>query len=83
MEKTKEELEVSKLEKEIEGIDRRVHSDRRTEIRTWITYMSVIVGILVSTVGVYETLIEVKAKNKQLSIEAQIRSHDIFLNQVL
>ena len=83
MEKNKEELEISKLEKEIESFDRKIRSERRTEIRTWITSASVIVGILVSTFGAYETLMEVKAKNKYLAIEAQIRSRDIFLNQVL
>lgn len=93
----RDELERIKLQKEIKKIEAETQSLITSQLRGWLTAFSVIVGItasafgiVLSSFGVYQTLKEIQLKNKQLIIESQnqamqakIRSHEIFLNQVL
>ena len=79
----RDELERIKLQSEIAKIDMETRSLRSTQMRAWLTALSVVIGIIVSTFGLYETLTEMRHKDRQLAMEAQVRSHEIFLNQVL
>lgn len=52
-------------------------------IRSWLMLLSILFGIGVSVASIYSALEEVALKNKQQAMEATIRSHEIFLNNVL
>ncbi len=75
--------EVRKLEAEIRKLEADTAVARGGLIRGWIISASVAIGILVSSVGVYQSLAEIAFKNKQLAMEALIRSQEVFLNNVL
>jgi hypothetical protein len=79
----RDELERIKLQREIAKIETEIRSLRTAQVRAWVTALSVGVGIIVSAIGLYQTLKEIRHKDRQLAMEAQIRSHEIFLNQVL
>ncbi|MFX0199644.1 MAG: hypothetical protein ACFFCW_26270 [Candidatus Hodarchaeota archaeon] len=79
----REELERIKLQREIAKIETEIRSLHTARVRAWVTALSVAVGIIVSAIGLYQTLKEIRHKDRQLAMEAQIRSHEIFLNQVL
>ncbi len=76
---TTAELEIRKIEREIELLELNLKKQRRIDWRGWITSGSIAVGILVSTFGVYETLLEVRVKDKQLTIESELRTKELFL----
>ncbi|MCP4003497.1 MAG: hypothetical protein GY725_04820 [bacterium] len=76
-------LEERKLQREIEKIEAETRALGRNQIRSWLTTISLIVGIGASVVSVIGTMTEIQNKNRQLAIEAQIRSHQIFLVEVL
>jgi len=77
------ETETRKLEAEIHKLESEIAEARRGQLRGWITSLSVVVGIGVSVYGVFSSLSEIAFRNRQLGLEAQVRSHEIFLNQVL
>jgi hypothetical protein len=79
----KVEAETRKLETEIRKLESEITAARSGQLRGWIVSLSVVVGIAVSVVGVKKSLHEIEVSNLQLGIEAQVRSHEIFLNQVL
>jgi len=54
-----------------------------SKIRAWITVISVSVGILVSIFGLYKTLADIDAKNRQLRMESRIRTHQLYLDKIL
>jgi len=60
-----------------------VAAARSTQWRAWIVSLSVVVGIGVSAFGIYETLTEIAFRNRQLGLESQVQSNEMFLNQVL
>ncbi len=72
-----------KLEAEIRKLEVETAVTRGGLIRGWITSLSLTIGILVSCVGLYKSLNEIAFKNRQLAIEASIRSQEVFLNNVL
>lgn len=78
-----DELEKTKLEREIALLDGQLRSNKYKELRNWITLISIFIGIAVSTISAYEVLSGIKHKNKQLAMESILRSHDIFINQIL
>ena len=77
------EVETRKLEAEIHKLESEATATRSAHWRAWIVSMSVIIGIGVSAFGIYETLTEIAFRNRQLGLESQVQSHEIFLNQVL
>jgi hypothetical protein len=81
--KSLEDLERLKTQKEIEKLEAETRSLGPAQLRGWLTSLSVIAAVLVSTIGIYKTLTEVRLNNEQLRIEAQIRSQEIFLNHIL
>jgi hypothetical protein len=80
---TKEEWELKKIQAEVDKLHKEAKLINGNKVRAWITVFSVAFGIIVSTIGGYKTLAEIAANNKQQAMEAQIRSHQIFLNHVL
>lgn len=78
-----DELERRKLEREIEKMEAEIQTLRPSQYRSWLTSISMIVCVVVSTSGLFLTLWEIRIKNQKLAMEAEIRSHEIFLNQVL
>ena len=76
----KVEAEIKKLESEAKKYEQEAAASRSSRIRGWITVVSVSAGIIVSAVGIYESLTNIAYKNRQLGMEAQVRSHDIYLN---
>ena len=70
-------------EAEIRKLEAEAAATQATRVRGWINSLSVVVGIIVSSAGIYQSMIDLAFKNRQLGIEAQVRSHEIFLNQVL
>ena len=87
---TKAELEIRKFEREIELLELNLEKQRRFDWRGWITTVSIaagilvsVAGILVSTFSVYETLLEVRVKDKQLTIESELRTKELFLTLLL
>ena len=79
----KVEAEIKKLESEVKKYEQEAAASRSSRIRGWITVVSVSAGIIVSAVGIYESLTNIAYKNRQLGMEAQVRSHDIYLNSIL
>jgi len=77
------ETETRKLETEILKLENEITEARSGRIRSWIVSMSVVIGIGVSVFGVYNSLSEIAFHNRQLGLETQVRSQEIFLNQVL
>lgn len=75
--------ETRKLQAEIEKLNREGVAARYAEPRAWLVSLSVVVGIGVSVFGIYEALSEIGFRNRQLGLEAQVKSNEIFLNQVL
>jgi len=72
----KNRLEIQKLEIEISSI-------RRQGTRQLVTMISVLVGVVVSVVSILFALEEINHRNRQLAMEAQLRSHDIFMSGIL
>ncbi len=83
MEEQKKQLEIEKLRKEVQVLELEIKTRQSSEKRKLLMLLSIIIGILASAFGTYQALAEVKNKNKQLAIESEIRSHEIFLNQVI
>ena len=79
----KAKLERDKLRAEIDKLESDVSAARGSQIRAWITAVSVSFGIVVTVFQVYQTLADIAMKNRQLAMESQIQSHQLFLNQVL
>jgi len=77
------ELENIKLEKEIEKLDAEIKSLKSSQWRAWLISFSILVGVIVSIFGLLQALSEINQKNQQLTIESQIRSHEILITQVL
>ena len=77
------EVETRKLEAEIHKLKGEADAARSAQWRAWIVSLSVVVGIGVSAFGIYETLTEIAFRNRQLALESQVQSNEIFLNQVL
>lgn len=82
-ETVKKEWELTKLKAEVQKIENEISILKSNKIRAWITVISVSVGILVSVFSIYKTLAEINSKNRQLKIESQIRTHQLFLDNVL
>ncbi len=82
-ETTQKEWELTKLKAEVEKIENEISLLKSNKIRAWITVISVSIGILVSAFSIYKTLAEINAKNRQLKMESQIRTHQLFLDNVL
>ncbi len=80
---TDEQLERRKIEAEIEKLQCEANSARDAQRRGWLTTLSISAGILVSCVTGYQALSDIGLKNRQLAMESQIRSHQVFLNEVL
>ena len=76
---TKAELEIRKFEREIDLLELNLKKQRRIDWRGLITTASIVVGILVATFSVYETLLEMRVKDKQLTIESELRTKELFL----
>ncbi len=76
---TKAELEIRKFEREIDLLELNLKKQRRIDWRGWITAVSIVAGILISTFGIYKTLLEVQVKDKQLTIESELRTKELFL----
>lgn len=79
----KEQLEKNKIEAEIRKLESDISLTHGAKIRGWITTVSVSVGIVVTVFQVYQTLSDISLKNRQLAMESGIRSHQVFLNDVL
>jgi hypothetical protein len=79
----KVELETGKLAAEIQKLQDETIAVRSAHLRGWIVSLSIVAGIGVSVVGIYKSLTEIAFNNRQLGLETQVRSHEIFLNQVL
>jgi hypothetical protein len=77
------EAETRKLEAEARKLESETAAARSAQWRAWIVSLSVVVGIGVSAIGVYNTLSEIAFKNRQLGLESQVQSNEMFLNQVL
>ena len=75
-ETVKKEWELTKLKAEVQKIENEISILKSNKIRAWITVISVSVGILVS-------VFSINSKNRQLKIESQIRTHQLFLDNVL
>ena len=82
-EANKQEWETKKLQAEVNKLQNEASLIQSKKVRAWIMVVSVAVGIIVSSVGIYKSMSEIASKNKQLSMESTIRSHQIFLNHVL
>ena len=82
-ETTQKEWELNKLKVEVKKIENEISLLQSNKIRAWITVLSVSVGILVSAFSIYKTLAEIDSKNKQLVMESKIRTHQLFLDNVL
>jgi hypothetical protein len=78
-----EELQRIKIEKEIAQLENEIRTNTLKEYRNWLTFISIIAAIVVSSIGAYQTLAEIRNKERQFAMESIIRSHDIFVNQVL
>ena len=76
---TKAELEIRKFECEIDLLELNLKKQRRIDWRGWITTVSIVAGILISTLSIYYTLLEVQVKDKQLTIESELRTKELFL----
>lgn len=76
-------LENQKREKEIEKLAVEIKSLKSGQWRAWLFSFSILVGVIVSILGLFQTLSEINQKNRQLAIESQIRSHEILLTHVL
>ena len=76
---TKAELEIWKLEREIKLVELNLANQQRIDWRGWLTAVSITLGILVSTFSVYQTLLEVRVKDKQLTIESELRTKELYL----
>ena len=77
------EVEIRKLEAERHKLESEAVAARGTQWRAWIVSLSVVVGIGVSAFGIYETLTEIAFRNRQLGLESEVQSNEMFLNQVL
>lgn len=77
------EAEIRKLEAETRKLESEVVAARSAQWRAWLVSLSVVAGIGVSAIGIYNTLSEIAFRNRQLGLEAQVQSSEIFLNQVL
>lgn len=75
--------EIRKLDAEIRKLEREERAARWAERRKWIVSASVAFGIVVSAVSACQTLHEIGLKNRQLALESQVKSSEIFLNLVL
>ena len=76
-------LEIDKLEAERNKLKAETDAARGAQWRAWLVSLSVIVGIGVSAFGIYQTLTDIAFKNRQLGLESQVQSNEMFLNQVL
>ena len=79
----KELLEHKKLRAEINKLESDVSVARGAQIRGWITAVSISAAIIATVFQVFQTLSDIAVKNRQLAMESQIRSHQLFLNEVL
>ena len=75
--------EIDNLRAEQEKFAAEAASARGAQLRAWIVSLSIVIGIGVSVLGIYETLSEVAFRNRQLGLESQVQSNEMFLNQVL
>ena len=76
-------LEELKIRREIEKLESEIRSIRLADRRHIIMLISIIVGIGLSTIGIFNATNEISDRNKALALESNIKSHEIFLNQVL
>ena len=74
---------IRKLEAEIAKLEADTAATRNAQLRAWFVSLSVVVGIGVSAFSIYESLTEIAFRNRQLGLESQVQSNEIFLNQVL
>jgi len=79
----REQLELEKLRAEINKLESEAIEARGAQVRGWITAVSISVGIIVTVFQLYRTLSDISLNNRQLAMESQIRSHQLFLNEVL
>jgi len=76
-------LEEEKVIMEIRKLEIEIASIRRRDTRQMITMISVLVGIVVSGFSILTALQETNYRNKKLAMEAELQSHNLFLNTIL
>lgn len=73
-------LETERIQAEIRKLNQETEASRSSARRAWVAVLSLISGVIFTVFQIYEVSHNMSLRDKQLAIESQIRSQQLFLN---